>query len=235
MVDQNMDHLFKNNAVSTLAVAVTTTSQTSITLSAGTGGDFPSPAGDGTDYFFITVVKTSGTREIMCIVARSSDVLTVGIPGSGAANSSGRGYDNSTATTFSVDDVVELRVTAKILENLRDRPGTHVWTGSQRATMQTLSDAATIAWDMDSGNDAKVTLGGNRALGQPTNQTVGQGGYLYVVQDGTGSRTLSYHADFKFLSGTAPTIDGTAAAINVFHYHVYATNSIMLTYLGVYS
>jgi hypothetical protein len=118
--------IYKNNAESTLAVAVTTTTQTTITLASGDGANFPAPAGDGTDYFYMTLVKSNGTREIVCIVARSSDACTVGVPGSGNANSSGRGYDGSSATTFSVGDVVEVRITAGQLSGIITQLSTNV-------------------------------------------------------------------------------------------------------------
>lgn len=56
---------------------------------------------------------------------------------------------------------------------------------------QTLTDAATIATDASLGNRFRVTLGGNRTLGAPTNPTNGQQCVWEIIQDGTGSRTLS--------------------------------------------
>ena len=64
-------------------------------------------------------------------------------------------------------------------------------TGGVRSNIVTLTDAANISYDMDDGNNATVTLGGNRTLANPTNVTVGQSG-SFSVQDGTGSRTLSF-------------------------------------------
>ncbi len=55
----------------------------------------------------------------------------------------------------------------------------------------TLTDAATIAVDASLGNHFRVTLGGNRILGNPTNPIDGQKILLEVIQDGTGSRALS--------------------------------------------
>ena len=42
---------------------------------------------------------------------------------------------------------------------------------------------------------------------------------LYLlVQDGTGSRTLSFHSDYKFAGGTAPTLSTAANAIDRLDY-----------------
>ena len=90
----------------------------------------------------------------------------------------------------------------------------------------TLTDAATIAVDMSTFLNAQVTLGGNRTLGQPSNTKVGQSGFIRIIQDGTGSRTLTYHADWKFAFGSDPVLTTTASATDVLFYHVMATNYI---------
>lgn len=70
---------------------------------------------------------------------------------------------------------------------------------------QTLTDGATVNWDMNSGSIATVTLGGNRTMAAPTNLKKGTC-ILYVNQDATGSRTITWNAVFKWASGTAPTL-----------------------------
>lgn len=54
-----------------------------------------------------------------------------------------------------------------------------------------LADGATIDLDASQGNHFTVTLGGNRTLNAPTNPLAGQRITLEIVQDGTGSRTLT--------------------------------------------
>jgi hypothetical protein len=57
---------------------------------------------------------------------------------------------------------------------------------------ETLVDAATVEWDTLGApySQAKVTLGGNRTL-DLQNMVAGAHGVLMVIQDGTGSRTLT--------------------------------------------
>lgn len=93
----------------------------------------------------------------------------------------------------------------------------------------TLTDAATIAVDMSTFINAIVTLAGNRTLGQPSNTKVSQSGCIRIVQDATGSRTLAYHADWKFAGGTDPTLTTTANATDLLFYQVIATNFIYAT------
>jgi len=74
----------------------------------------------------------------------------------------------------------------------------------------TLTDASTISWDTQAAPVAKVTLGDNRTLGAGTNAVAGQFVSLLVIQDGTGSRTLSFNAVYEFTADTAPTLTTTA-------------------------
>ncbi len=89
-----------------------------------------------------------------------------------------------------------------------------------------LTDAATVAVDMNAGLNFTLTLGGNRTLGQPTNTKVGQTGFIRINQDGTGSRTLAYHADWKFAGGNDPVLTTTASATDILFYQVIAANFI---------
>jgi hypothetical protein len=100
------------------------------------------------------------------------------------------------------------------------------WTKGQRAEVTALTDAATIAVDFADSNNFSVTLGGNRTLGNPTNQVAGQSGSLFVTQDGTGSRTLAYSSDWEFAGSTAPTLSTAANAVDRIDYIVRANGSI---------
>lgn len=75
-----------------------------------------------------------------------------------------------------------------------------------------LTDAATIAVDASAGNKFRVTLGGNRTLGNPTNATDGQTLTFELIQDATGSRTLAYDTKFAFGTDiTGATLTTTAS------------------------
>ena len=80
----------------------------------------------------------------------------------------------------------------------------------------TLTDGSTITWDASTQDVAKVTLGGNRTLGSASNGTTGQFISLLIIQDGTGSRTLTWNAAYEFASDTAPTLTTTANLGDVF-------------------
>ena len=100
------------------------------------------------------------------------------------------------------------------------------WTKGQRSEVTALTDAATIAVDFSDSNNFSVTLGGNRTLGNPTNQVAGQSGSIFVTQDGTGSRTLAYASDWEFAGGTAFTLSTAASSVDRIDYIVRASGSI---------
>jgi hypothetical protein len=109
------------------------------------------------------------------------------------------------------------------------------WTAAQRGSISTLTDGATITPDFALANNYTVTLGGNRTLANPTNLTAGQSGSIFVVQDGTGSRTLAYGSYWDFIGGTAPTLTTTANAVDRIDYVVRTTGSIHAVFTANYS
>jgi hypothetical protein len=99
-------------------------------------------------------------------------------------------------------------------------------------TEQTLVDGASIAWDMSTGFDYIVTLGGNRAFANPTNTKVGQKGRLIIQQDATGSRTVTWGSNFKFANGIAPVLSTVANATDVLYYDVRSSTYIIISLAG---
>jgi len=94
----------------------------------------------------------------------------------------------------------------------------------------TLTDAASIAVDMSAGINFSVTLGGNRALANPTNTKVGQSGMIVVRQDATGSRTLSFGSAWVFPGGIKPTVGPSASQYDVIFYSVLSSSLIFCSF-----
>lgn len=99
-------------------------------------------------------------------------------------------------------------------------------TGAIRGTIVTLADAATITPDFNAANYFTVTLGGNRTLANPSNLAAAQGGSIFIVQDGTGSRTLSFASYWKFAGGSAPVLSTAAGAVDRLDYLSRSTTNI---------
>ena len=87
-------------------------------------------------------------------------------------------------------------------------------TDKSNALSQTLTDQATVTWDMASGRVATVTLGASRTIAAPTNQKVGTY-ILRVVQGGTGSYTLTWNGNYKWTAQTAPVLSTAVGAVDI--------------------
>ena len=98
------------------------------------------------------------------------------------------------------------------------------FTKTQNFNATTLTDEATITWDASANQVTSVTLTNNRTLAAATNQVDGGVYVLSVVQDGTGSRTLSFNSNYKFTGGTAPTLTTGANARDVIVFLSNGTN-----------
>tara|TARA_R110000796_G_scaffold17588_6_gene54000 strand:+ start:202 stop:840 length:639 start_codon:yes stop_codon:yes gene_type:complete len=85
------------------------------------------------------------------------------------------------------------------------------FTKTQNFDATTLTDAASISWDASANQVTSVTITDNRTLAAPTNMVDGAVYVLTIIQDGTGGRTMSFNAVFKFTAATAPTLTATAA------------------------
>jgi len=89
-----------------------------------------------------------------------------------------------------------------------------------------ITDATSIVMNMATNNQLTITLGGNRTLAAPTNLTAGQTGHIYFIQDGTGSRTLSYNSVFQFAGGSDPVLTTGANAVDLLVFSVRATDKV---------
>ena len=103
------------------------------------------------------------------------------------------------------------------------------------ADIQALTDGTNIAVDLNTGQNFTVTLAGNRTLSNPTNCVAGQVGSIFVVQDGTGSRTLAYGTSWDFPAGEAPVLSTDAAAIDRIDYIVHTSTDVHAVLTKAYS
>ncbi len=107
------------------------------------------------------------------------------------------------------------------------------FTKAQRGQVHTLTDGATINIDFSFANNYRITLGGNRTVASPTNFSAGQSGSIFITQDSTGSRTLSWNTSWNFPGGVAPVLSTTAGAVDRIDY--VTDNNIHAVFTGNYS
>jgi len=80
--------------------------------------------------------------------------------------------------------------------------------------------------DLNRNANFELTLSGNITLANPAELTAGTTGSIFVVQDGTGSRTVAYGSFWDFAAGTAPTMTTTASAVDRIDYIVRSSTKI---------
>lgn len=90
------------------------------------------------------------------------------------------------------------------------------YTAQNTFTNVTLTYDAAITWDVTTGQVAEVTLTGNPTL---TATGLKNGGFysLLIIQDGIGSKTISWNISvFKFTNGIPPVLSTSANARDIF-------------------
>ena len=81
-----------------------------------------------------------------------------------------------------------------------------------------LTDASTISWNALTAPVAKVTLAGNRTLGAASGVQTGQFISILFIQDGTGSRTITFNAAYEHTGDVAPVLTTTVNKGDLFVY-----------------
>ena len=172
------------------------------------GGDSEKIEGDGTDMTISANNLTVDAAADITLDAAGNDL-----------NFAAGGTTVLTITNSSSDVIVKPIVDTKDLI-FQQRDGTEVMRIEDGAYMSlaamavnpevALSDGANIAWNVLTSPVAKVTLAGNRNLSAASGGVAGQFVSLLVIQDGTGSRTLTPNAVYEFTGDVAPTLTTTA-------------------------
>ena len=152
-------------------------------------------AADGADVIF----KDDGTSILSFTNSSSDAVITAGVQDKDIIF---KGDDGGSAVTSLTLDM--------------SNSGAAVFSAAAYNAEATLTDASTISWNAITQPVAKVTLGGNRTLGAASGGVAGAFVSLLIIQDGTGSRTVSFNAAYEFKDDTAPTLTTTASKGDLF-------------------
>lgn len=100
-------------------------------------------------------------------------------------------------------------------------------TKSARAHIVSLTDVSTsIAIDFNVAQNFAIQLVGNRTFENPSNCAAGQTGSIFIEQNVSGGKTLSFGSNWKFANGEAPTLTTTASAVDRLDYIVYTSTAI---------
>ena len=191
-----MAALYTNNA-STLLLSAITASDTTLTVAAGQGSQFPNPTGN--DYFMATIQSiVNSNREIVKCTGRSGDVLTIV-----------RAQEGTTASAFAANSVIELRVTAGEMTAINPVGSLMMW------------PTATPPTDWLICNGTAISRTGYPSLYAVIGTTfgIGDGSTTFNLPD--------YRNRMAIGSGTTSALAGTGGsndAIVVSHTHTGTTN-----------
>lgn len=94
-----------------------------------------------------------------------------------------------------------------------------VWSAADTVAL-TWAAAGTTTVDFSAGINFTVTTATGNSTLSPKNAKPGQSGFIYITQDGTTPRSLSFASTFVFAGGTDPTLTSTASAKDIFFYQI---------------
>lgn len=122
------------------------------------------------------------------------------------------------------------RIVVSNADGTAGNPTLTIGTQISKQKTGTLTDAASITWDyVTNGNIVQVTLGGNRTLANMTNAEAGSSGFLDVIQDATGGRTLAFSSNYRFIAGVDPVVTSTTLARDRLYWSTFDGTIIDIT------
>ena len=90
------------------------------------------------------------------------------------------------------------------------------------------TNTGNVTLDFNAHQNFVLTFTGNVTLVNPSTESVGQTGFIAVIQDGTGSRTLTLGTDYESPASGGITLTTTASATDIIPYVVVAANRVAL-------
>lgn len=97
----------------------------------------------------------------------------------------------------------------------------HTWSAPQRGTYtELISTAASIAIDLDVGNNFNHIMTEDTTLAAPTNAVAGQSGVIHITQHASAAKTLAFNAFWGFGAGATTEITTTTDGVSVISYVV---------------
>jgi len=186
--------------------------------SAGTDITVKTASGDGVN------IPVGSRIAVVCDGVSVFSAINPNAFGFGTAASANIGTGNTDVPDVSIADARYSQLAAaNTFTNTNSFTSTTTFTQVD-SPIVTLTDAASVAVNFNTGNHFLVSLAGNRTLENPTNGKVGQVGHIYIVQDGTGNRTLSYGDMYNFPSGTAPVLTSVSGSVDLLVFSQRATS-----------
>jgi len=177
---------------------------------------------DGTNSY----IKDSGTGNITLQASQINMVNAAGTETIAQFNEDGSVfgyYDNAAKITTTATGVTVTGTVAMTGGPAAGIDTAQTFTKGQRGSVDTLTSASTVTIDLANSNNYTCTMAHNITFANPSNSVLGQSGSIFLVQDGTGSRTAAWGSNWDFIGGTAPTLTTAANAVDRIDYIVRVT------------
>lgn len=149
-------------------------------------------------------------------------VLKVSKGGTGAATLTGILKGNGTSAFTAVTAPSGTIVGTTDTQTLTNKTLTNPTVTNYVETPYSANSSTAITLDLANGTVQIITLTGNATVTMPT-ATSGKSFVMYLKQDGTGSRTVTW-STVKWAGGTAPTITATASRMDILSFFADGTN-----------
>lgn len=166
-------------------------------------------------------------RELMSQVkdwqaGTSGDYTAVSAGGTGVGTLTGIVKGNGTSAFTAVTAPSGAIVGDTDTQTLTNKTLTNPTVTNYVETPYTANSGTAITLALTNGTVQIITLTGNATITMPT-ATSGKSFIMYLKQDGTGSRTVTW-STVKWAGGTAPTITSTASKQDIYSFFADGTN-----------
>ena len=169
---------------------------------------------------FVETTPASGTFTFNVAPPTGSKIITrYIIPSSGSGTTGSGSVVLATSPTF-VTNITTPAIAAATNTSINLSSGTY-------NTIQTYSPTAagTATLDLSKGNIHHITMPAGNITIALSNGTAGQCFIVRILQDGTGSRTVTWFTTIKWAGGSAPTLTTTASKADTMGFEVTTAGS----------